>query len=291
MKPTRSIEKTATKTTERGTIYSDNENLRFYMAEIGKSELLSAEEEATLAVAIHAGSKEARDRLITANLRLVVDIARRYTGRGVELLDLIQEGNIGLMNAARGFNPEKGRFSTWAYWWICQRIGRALEKSGAIYLPAYQQTHLRIVRRAYTKLAEQGYEPTLEDLEQATELDRETIIALQRAQNITSLSRPIREEDEGLLFDDVLVDPSPSTEELLLEEEKRQRIQALFEQVLTERQYLILWKLREEEKTPSIVARALGVSRQRIHQIEAEVLDKARKSAALQNLYQELREA
>ena len=179
--------------------------VKAYLKEIGQVPLLSAEEEQTLARAARAGDADARRRLSEANLRLVVSVAKRYAGRGLPFLDLIQEGNLGLMKAAEKFEPDRGfKFSTYATWWIRQSITRAIADQGrTIRIPVHLVEHINRVRKtAGELLRKNGREPTAEEIAVRLEMEPDRVRELlQLAQEPVSLETPVGEEEDAHLED------------------------------------------------------------------------------------------
>lgn len=253
-----------------------------YLQEIGKVPLLSKEEERELARRIKAGDEEARERFISANLRLVVSIARRYHGYGLPLLDLIQEGNVGLLRAVERFDPEKGyKFSTYATWWIRQAIVRALSEQGRIIrLPEHIIELIQKINEAEQKfLQDEGHRPALSELAEMLELPEEKIRqAKEAAAYPLSLEAPLTEGGGETLGDFLQLDePHPAeegTQEILI---------SLLEELLSElpeREQQILelrFGLGESEPlTLEEVGQRLGISRERVRQLEEQALDRLR---------------
>jgi RNA polymerase primary sigma factor len=255
-----------------------------YLREIGQTRLLTPEEEITLAGQIRAGDEQARERMIKANLRLVVKIAREYEDYGVPLLDLINEGNIGLMKAVERFDPSKGaKLSTYAAWWIKQAIRRALSnQSKTIRLPVHVGDKLLHMRRASARLEDElGREPTDEELGFELDLTPARVSALRRASlTPASLDAQIG-NDDGKRFDEIVQDEGAETPYAHLEE--KTTTDMLREMILTlpEREQIIL-RYRfgldgEGEKTLEEVGAKFGVTRERIRQIQNLALQKLRK--------------
>jgi RNA polymerase primary sigma factor len=258
-----------------------NDPVKMYLHEIGKISLLSREQEVELASRVVAGEKCARDELITANLRLVVSIAKKYMGRGLSFLDLIQEGNLGLIRAVEKFDPTKGfKFSTYATWWIRQAITRAIaDQSRTIRIPVHMIETVRELQRLKKEhVHEHGAAPDLQALSSELGIPEEKIKQVENvSQYTTSLERPIGEDEEDTLGD-FLEDkdaPSPTKETyrmFLVEELDRALNQ------LSDREKDIL-KLRYgledgHPRTLKDVARVFNITRERVRQIEIKALEK-----------------
>ncbi|MCI8950684.1 MAG: RNA polymerase sigma factor RpoD [Lachnospiraceae bacterium] len=257
--------------------------VRMYLKEIGKVPLLTMEEEIELAKQIHMGNEWAKKRLAEANLRLVVSIAKRYVGRGMQFLDLIQEGNLGLIKAVEKFDYAKGyKFSTYATWWIRQAITRAIaDQSRTIRIPVHMvETINRLIRVSRQLLQELGREPSLEEIGERMELPIERVREIMKiSQDPVSLETPIGEEEDSHLGDfiqdeHVLVPADAATFTLLHE----QLMEVL--DTLTEREQKVL-KLRfgledGRPRTLEEVGKEFNVTRERIRQIEAKALRKLR---------------
>ena len=264
--------------------------LERYLQEIGKVPLLSEEEEQRLARRVRAGDGEAKERFIAANLRLVVSIARHYTSYGLPLLDLIQEGNVGLLRAVERFKPEKGyKFSTYATWWIRQAIVRALAEQGrTIRLPEHViELILKINEAEEEFLHDRGHRPTLEELAERLDLPREKVRqAKEAAAHPLSLEAPIGEREEETLGDllgaEGLSPPEEIARELVLSE-LEESLQELPER---EREILELrYGLRGRDAlTLEEIGKLLGISRERVRQLEAQALQRLRDPLILQRL-------
>jgi RNA polymerase primary sigma factor len=266
-------------TPEPSTAYS------LYLREIGKIKLLTPADEVRLAQRIHGGDAAAREEMIKANLRLVVKIAREYEDYGVPLLDLINEGNIGLMKAVERFDPTKGaKLSTYAAWWIKQAIRRALSnQSKTIRLPVHVGDKLVHLRRASMKLQEAlGRDPTDDELARALSTTPLRIAELRSAgTRPSSLDAPIGGEDDSNAFADIIGDEKADTPYQELEEKTNtEMIRELVKQ-LPEREAIIL-RYRfgldgDEEKTLEEVGQKFGVTRERIRQLQNIALNRLRK--------------
>ena len=257
--------------------------VRMYLKEIGKVPLLTAEEEIELAKRMEEGDEEAKKRLAEANLRLVVSIAKRYVGRGMLFLDLIQEGNLGLIKAVEKFDYNKGfKFSTYATWWIRQAITRAIaDQARTIRIPVHMvETINKLVRVSRQLLQELGREPTPEEIAERMEIPVERVREILKiSQEPVSLETPIGEEEDSHLGDFIQDDnvpvPADAAAFTLL---KEQLVEVLG--TLTEREQKVL-KLRfglvdGRARTLEEVGREFSVTRERIRQIEAKALRKLR---------------
>jgi RNA polymerase primary sigma factor len=263
-----------------------------YLREIGRVQMLSHAQEIDLAKRIEAGDKEAVQQFVLANLRLVVSIAKRYVGRGLSLLDLIQEGNIGLMRAVQRYDWRRGhRFSTHATWWIRQAISRAVaDKGRAIRLPVYVNTALNRVRRERQRLVQEwGREPNETELAQALGMDVERLHELEAAPGTPiSLELPVGEDEEQELGDVLADEASTSPEEAATVRTMKAEVQEVLEDVLTSRERLVLqlrFGLGNGHTYPlEQVGRQLGITRERVRQIEAGALAKLRQPKVLDRL-------
>ena len=257
--------------------------VRMYLKEIGKIPLLSMEEEIELAKSMELGSEDARKRLAESNLRLVVSIAKRYVGRGMQFLDLIQEGNLGLIKAVEKFDYTKGyKFSTYATWWIRQAITRSIaDQARTIRIPVHMaETINRLVRTSRQLLQELGREPTTEEVAARADLPVERVSEIMKmAQEPVSLETPIGEEEDShlgdFIQDDNVMVPQDAAAFTLLHE---QLMEVLL--TLTEREQKVL-RLRfglddGRPRTLEEVGRQFNVTRERIRQIEAKALRKLR---------------
>lgn len=257
--------------------------VRMYLKEIGKVPLLTAEEESQLAKAARDGDTEAGKRLAESNLRLVVSIAKHYTGRGMQLLDLIQEGNLGLIKAVEKFDYTRGyKFSTYATWWIRQSITRAIaDQSRTIRIPVHMvETINRIIRTSRQMVQELGREPTVEELARRVEMSPEKVVdILQNAQDPVSLESPVGEEEEShlgdFLADEHVEVPMEAATNSLLKEQLEEVLDTLTnreQQVICLRFGLYDGHARTLEE----VGKDFNVTRERIRQIEAKALRKLR---------------
>lgn len=263
-----------------------------YLREIGRVPMITHEREIELAKGIEAGDRDSMKQFILANLRLVVSIAKRYVGRGLTLLDLIQEGNIGLIRAVQRYDWRRGhRFSTHATWWIRQAISRAVaDKGRTIRLPVYVNTALNRIRRERQRLIQElGREPTEGELAEATGLDPARMVELQAAPGApVSLELPVGEDEEQELGDVLADTESASPEELATTQTLKDEVQRVLESVLTPREQLVLqlrFGLGNNQAHPlEQVGRELGITRERVRQIEAGALAKLRQPPVLDRL-------
>jgi len=260
-----------------------NDPVRMYLKEIGRVPLLSAEEEIKLANRIEQGDEEAKRRLAEANLRLVVSIAKRYVGRGMQFLDLIQEGNMGLIKAVEKFDYRKGfKFSTYATWWIRQAITRAIaDQARTIRIPVHMvETINKLIRVSRQLLQELGREPMPEEIAEKMDVTPEKVREIMKiAQEPVSLETPIGEEDDSHLGDFIedhdALEPSDAAAYELLKEQLEDVLDTL-----TDREENVL-RLRfglDDGRTRTLeeVGKVFGVTRERIRQIEAKALRKLR---------------
>ncbi|HLX58852.1 MAG TPA: sigma-70 family RNA polymerase sigma factor [Ktedonobacteraceae bacterium] len=263
-----------------------------YLREIGRVPMITHEREIELAKRIEAGDRDAMKQFILANLRLVVSIAKRYVGRGLTLLDLIQEGNIGLIRAVQRYDWRRGhRFSTHATWWIRQAISRAVaDKGRTIRLPVYVNTALNRIRRERQRLLQElGREPTEQELAEATGLDPIRMVELQAAPGApVSLELPVGEDEEQELGDVLADTESASPEDIATTQTLKDEVQRVLESVLTPRERLVLqlrFGLGNSQAHPlEQVGRELGITRERVRQIEAGALAKLRQPPVLERL-------
>jgi len=263
-----------------------------YLREIGRVPMITHEREVELAKRIEAGDREAMKQFILANLRLVVSIAKRYVGRGLTLLDLIQEGNIGLIRAVQRYDWRRGhRFSTHATWWIRQAISRAVaDKGRTIRLPVYVNTALNRIRRERQRLIQElGREPSEQELAEATGLDPVRMLELQSAPGApVSLELPVGEDEEQELGDVLADNESASPEDQATTQTLKDEVQHVLESVLTPREQLVLqlrFGLGNGQAHPlEQVGRELGITRERVRQIEAGALAKLRQPPVLERL-------
>ncbi len=270
-----------------------DDSVRLYLREIGKIPLLSADEELDLAQRVVAGDRDAKDKMAEANMRLVVSIAKRYVGRGLDLLDLIQEGNTGLLRAVEKFDPDKGfKFSTYATWWIRQAITRAIaDQARTIRIPVHMVETINKLLRTQRRLTQElNREPTNEEIAKEMEIDVDKVEHIMKIkQDISSLDASIHNEEEDSVLADFIEDedtisPEESATGQLLKEQVKDMLSAL-----TEREQKIL-KLRfglEDGKSHTLeeVGQEFSVTRERIRQIEAKALAKLRKHRDAKKLH------
>lgn len=270
-----------------------DDSVRLYLREIGKIPLLTAPEELALANQVVAGDKGAKDKMAEANMRLVVSIAKRYVGRGLDLLDLIQEGNTGLLRAVEKFDPDKGfKFSTYATWWIRQAITRAIaDQARTIRIPVHMVETINKLLRTQRRLTQElNREPSNEEIAKEMEIDVEKVEHIMKIkQDISSLDASVRDDEEDSVLADFIEDedtisPEESATNQLLKEHVKDMLGAL-----TEREQKIL-KLRfglEDGKSHTLeeVGQEFLVTRERIRQIEAKALAKLRKHKDAKKLH------
>lgn len=257
--------------------------VRMYLKEIGTVPLLSADEELRLAKRKAEGDDNAKERLIEANLRLVVSIAKRYTGRGMSFLDLVQEGNLGLIKGVEKFDYTKGyKLSTYATWWIRQSVTRALaDQARTIRVPVHMVETINKMSKMQRKLTlELGYEPSVAELSEALEMSEDKVMeVMQIAREPASLETPIGEEDDSNLGDFVadsnVVTPEGNVESVML----REHIDALLGDLKERERQVIVLRFGLEDGHPRTleeVGKEFNVTRERIRQIEAKALRKLR---------------
>ena len=257
--------------------------VRMYLKEIGTVPLLTAEEEYSLAMKKQAGDEYAKQRLIEANLRLVVSIAKRYTGRGMSFLDLVQEGNLGLIKGVEKFDPEKGfKLSTYATWWIRQSVTRALaDQARTIRVPVHMVETINKMSKMQRKLTlELGYEPSVKELAEHLDMTEEKVQEImQIAREPASLETPIGEEDDSNLGDFVadanVLSPEGNVESVML----REHIDSLLDDLKERERQVIVLRFGLEDGHPRTleeVGKEFNVTRERIRQIEAKALRKLR---------------
>lgn len=270
-----------------------DDSVRLYLREIGKIPLLNAEEELDLAKRVVAGDKEAKDQMAEANMRLVVSIAKRYVGRGLDLLDLIQEGNTGLLRAVEKFDPDKGfKFSTYATWWIRQAITRAIaDQARTIRIPVHMVETINKLLRTQRRLTQDlNREPTNAEIAKEMEIDEAKVEHIMKIkQDISSLDASVRDDEEESVLGDFIEDedtvtPEESATGQLLKEQVKDMLSAL-----TDREQKII-KLRfglEDGKQHTLeeVGQEFSVTRERIRQIEAKALAKLRKHKDARKLH------
>ena len=283
---------------ERGQYFDDasDDSVRLYLREIGKIPLLTSEEELALAQRVVAGEKRAKDKMAEANMRLVVSIAKRYSGRGLDFLDLIQEGNTGLLRAVEKFDPDKGfKFSTYATWWIRQAITRAIaDQARTIRIPVHMvETINKLLRTQRRMTQELNREPTIDELAEELEMEPSKVeYVIKIKQDITSLDAGVGRdgEDEDSVLGDFIEDgdsttPEESATSQLLKEQVKSVLSSL-----SDREQKIL-KMRfglngSKSHTLEEVGKEFAVTRERIRQIEAKALAKLRKHKDSKKLHE-----
>jgi RNA polymerase primary sigma factor len=265
--------------TQKGNV----DSVRMYLKEIGKIDLLTFDQEVSLAQAIEKGSPSAREGLINANLRLVVSIAKKYIGRGLTFLDLVQEGNQGLMRAVEKFDWHRGfKFSTYATWWIRQAITRAIaDQAKTIRIPVHMVETINKVYKATRALTQKyGKEPTVEQIADEVDITIDKVEEIYRiSQDTTSLSTPVGDDEDSFLGDFI----EDTTQMSPYEETSKELLRESIEEVLSsldERETKVLsfrfGLMGETPKTLEEVGKIFNVTRERIRQIEAKALRKLR---------------
>ena len=262
--------------------------LETYLREINETALLTADQEKELARAIEAGNTEARDRMVRANLRLVVNIARGYTGKGLALQDLIEEGNLGLLRAVEGFDPAMNtRFSTYASYWIKQSIKRALVNTAkTIRIPAYMVELLAKWRRATNKLSDEyGRPPTTEEVAKLLGLPKKKLNIIKKAIRVYNSTPQADQGEQGWSIEEMLMDSRGRTPDAELgETDDLKQVMKLLDE-MDPREATVL-RLRfglndEEPKTLKEIGECLGLTRERVRQIECEALAKLNEGLAV----------
>ena len=259
--------------------------LETYLREINETSLLSADEEKELARAIAIGNPDARDRMVRANLRLVVNIARGYTGKGLALQDLIEEGNLGLLRAVEGFDPGMGtRFSTYASYWIKQSIKRALVNTAkTIRIPAYMVELIAKWRRATNKLNDElGRPPTPEEIAKLLGLPKKKLSIIKKAIRVYNSTPQSDQGDAGWSIEEMLMDNRSKTPDCeMVESDDLKQVLVLLDK-MDKREATVL-RMRFglddiEPKTLKEIGECLGLTRERVRQIESEALQKLNES-------------
>ena len=266
--------------TERG---NAEDPVRMYLKEIGRIPLLSSEEEIELAKRMEEGDEEAKKKLSEANLRLTVSIAKRYSGRGMQFLDLIQEGNLGLIKAVEKFDYRKGyKFSTYATWWIRQSITRAIaDQARTIRIPVHMvETMNRVNRTSRRLLQEYGREPTPEEIAEAMNLPVERVLEISKiSQEPVSLETPIGEEEDSHLGDFIQDEHIPVPADEAAHTLLREQLEKVMDTLSERKQKVLALRFGLEDGKPHTleeVGREFQVTRERIRQIEAKALRKLR---------------
>lgn len=275
-----------------------DDSVRLYLREIGKIPLLSAEEEMELAQRVIEGDKKAKDKMAEANMRLVVSIAKRYSGRGLDFLDLIQEGNTGLLRAVEKFDPEKGfKFSTYATWWIRQAITRAIaDQARTIRIPVHMvETINKLLRTQRRMTQELNREPTIEELSKELEMEPEKIeYVMKIKQDISSLDAGVGrdgDEEDSVLGDFIEDEETISPEESAANQLLKEQVQEVLSSLSDREQKIVRMRFgldNGKSHTLEEVGQEFAVTRERIRQIEAKALAKLRKHKDAKKLYEYL---
>ena len=275
-----------------------DDSVRLYLREIGKIPLLTAEEELALAQKVVAGDKKAKDKMAEANMRLVVSIAKRYSGRGLDFLDLIQEGNTGLLRAVEKFDPDKGfKFSTYATWWIRQAITRAIaDQARTIRIPVHMvETINKLLRTQRRMTQELNREPTIEELSAELELEPEKIEYIMKIkQDISSLDAGVGrdgDEEDSVLGDFIEDEETVSPEDSATNQLLKEQVQEVLSSLSDREQKIVRMRFgldNGKSHTLEEVGQEFAVTRERIRQIEAKALAKLRKHKDAKKLYEYL---
>lgn len=276
-----------------------DDSVRLYLREIGKIPLLNAEEELELAQKVVAGDKRAKDKMAEANMRLVVSIAKRYSGRGLDFLDLIQEGNTGLLRAVEKFDPDKGfKFSTYATWWIRQAITRAIaDQARVIRIPVHMvETINKLLRTQRRMTQELNREPTIEELAKELEMEPEKVeYVIKIKQDIQSLDAGVGRdgEDEDSVLQDFIEDEESATpEESATTQLLKEQVQSVLSTLSDREQKIVRMRFgldNGKSHTLEEVGQEFAVTRERIRQIEAKALAKLRKHKDAKKLHEYLK--
>ena len=266
---------------------ASDDSVRLYLREIGKIPLLNTEEELALAQRVVEGDKKAKDKMAEANMRLVVSIAKRYSGRGLDFLDLIQEGNTGLLRAVEKFDPDKGfKFSTYATWWIRQAITRAIaDQARTIRIPVHMvETINKLLRTQRRMTQELNREPTIEELAKELEMEPEKVeYVMKIKQDITSLDAGVGrdgDEEDSVLRDFIEDEDSATPEESAASQLLKEQVQSILSTLSVREQKIIRMRFgldNGKSHTLEEVGQEFAVTRERIRQIEAKALAKLRK--------------
>lgn len=275
-----------------------DDSVRLYLREIGKIPLLSSEEEMDLARRIVEGDKKAKDKMAEANMRLVVSIAKRYSGRGLDFLDLIQEGNTGLLRAVEKFDPDKGfKFSTYATWWIRQAITRAIaDQARTIRIPVHMvETINKLLRTQRRMTQELNREPTIEELSKELDMEPEKIeYVIKIKQDISSLDAGVGrdgEDDDSVLQDFIVDEDTVSPEDSASNQLLKEQVQEILSSLSDREQKIVRMRFgldNGKNHTLEEVGQEFAVTRERIRQIEAKALAKLRKHKDAKKLYEYL---
>ncbi len=275
-----------------------DDSVRLYLREIGKIPLLSAEEEFDLAQRVKAGEKRAKDKMAEANMRLVVSIAKRYSGRGLDFLDLIQEGNTGLLRAVEKFDPDKGfKFSTYATWWIRQAITRAIaDQARTIRIPVHMvETINKLLRTQRRMTQELNREPTMEELSKELDMEPSKIeYVMKIKQDIHSLDAGVGrdgDEEDSVLGDFIEDEDSTTPEESASSQLLKEQVQDILSTLSDREQKIVKMRFgldNGKSHTLEEVGQEFAVTRERIRQIEAKALAKLRKHKDARKLHEYL---
>ena len=276
-----------------------DDSVRLYLREIGRVPLLTPEEEADLAIRAKKGDKKAKDKLAESNMRLVVSVAKRYSGRGLDFLDLIQEGNTGLLRAVEKFDPDKGfKFSTYATWWIRQAITRAIaDQARTIRIPVHMVETINKVLRVTRKLTQElNREPTVEEIAKEMKMEPEKVdYVMKIKQDIASLDASVgrdSDDEESVLGDFVEDEERITPEDAAANQILKEKLAGILS-TLSEREQKIV-KMRfgiggGKPHTLEEVGNEFSVTRERIRQIEAKALSKLRKHKDIKKLHEFLK--
>lgn len=273
-----------------------DDSVRLYLREIGKIPLLNSEEELKLAYEVVAGDKKAKDKMAEANMRLVVSIAKRYSGRGLDFLDLIQEGNTGLLRAVEKFDPDKGfKFSTYATWWIRQAITRAIaDQARTIRIPVHMvETINKLLRTQRRMTQELNREPTIEELGKELEMEPEKVeYVIKIKQDIQSLDAGVGRDDDdadSVLQDFIEDEESATPEESASSQLLKEQVQSVLSTLSDREQKIVRMRFgldNGKSHTLEEVGQEFAVTRERIRQIEAKALAKLRKHKDAKKLHE-----
>lgn len=284
----------------KGQYFDDisDDSVRLYLREIGNIPLLSTEEEFKLAKRVQEGDKKAKDKMAESNMRLVVSIAKRYSGRGLDFLDLIQEGNTGLLRAVEKFDPDKGfKFSTYATWWIRQAITRAIaDQARTIRIPVHMvETINKLLRTQRRMTQELNREPTIEELAKELDLEPSKIeYVMKIKQDIHSLDAGIGrdgEEEDSVLGDFIEDEDAPSPEDAASGQLLKEQVKNILSSLSDREQKIIRMRFgldNGKSHTLEEVGQEFSVTRERIRQIEAKALAKLRKHKDAKKLHEYL---
>ena len=275
-----------------------DDSVRLYLREIGKIPLLNAEEEMELAHRVIQGDKRAKDKMAEANMRLVVSIAKRYSGRGLDFLDLIQEGNTGLLRAVEKFDPDKGfKFSTYATWWIRQAITRAIaDQARTIRIPVHMvETINKLLRTQRRMTQELNREPTIEELSKELDMEPEKIeYVMKIKKDISSLDAGVGrdgDEEDSVLGDFIEDEDTVSPEESATNQLLKEQVNDVLSSLSDREQKIVRMRFgldNGKSHTLEEVGQEFAVTRERIRQIEAKALAKLRKHKDAKKLYEYL---